>query len=167
VDVRVVAATHRDLAAMVEAGTFRRDLYYRLRVGWIELPPLRERGEDVLLLANHVLSQLRKPRAVRLSREARACLLAHRWPGNVRELQNVIGVAAALAENGVIAPEHLDLPAAGRPAGSSYHHRVDAFRRELLIEELAACSGDRNETARRLGLTRQGLYYLMRQLGID
>ncbi|HEX7186533.1 MAG TPA: sigma 54-interacting transcriptional regulator [Thermoanaerobaculia bacterium] len=166
VDVRAVAATHRDLAAMVEAGTFRRDLYYRLRVGWIELPPLRERGEDVLLLADRVLSRLRNPRGSRLSREARACLLAHRWPGNVRELQNVLGVAAALAENGVIGPEHLDLPIAERPAGASYHHRVDAFRRELLIEELAACGGDRNETARRLGLTRQGLSYLMRQLGL-
>jgi transcriptional regulator with GAF, ATPase, and Fis domain len=166
VDVRVLAATHRDLAQMVAARTFREDLYYRLRGGTVELPPLRDRGNDVLLIADRFLARLRSPRPVRLSREARAGLLGHRWPGNVRELQNVLGTAAALADDGIIRPEHLELPGAQGAASTMYHQRLDAVRRSLVQEELAACGGNRAEAARRLGLSRQALSYLVRQLGI-
>jgi tetratricopeptide (TPR) repeat protein len=123
VDVRVVAATHRDLAAMVAEGSFRRDLYYRLKGAAIELPPLRDRGDDVLALAEHLLARLagRRPGAAapRLGRPAAARLLAHDWPGNVRELENVLAVAATLAaaDGGTILPEHLELPAAGSGGG--------------------------------------------------
>jgi len=165
VNVRVLAATHRDLARMVQEGTFRRDLFYRLRVGSVELPPLRDRGDDVLHIADHFLARLRGPAPARLSREARARLLAYRWPGNVRELENVLAVAAALAGDGPIRLEHLELPAAGAAPEAPYHQQVDAFRRSLIARALAEC-GNRAEAARRLGISRQALSYLIRQLGL-
>ncbi len=173
VDVRVVAATHRDLAAAVAAGTFREDLFYRLKVGSVELPPLRERGDDILLLAEHCLARQRGPGFVpTLSRRARELLLAHPFPGNVRELENVLAVAAALAGGGIIEPEHLGLPEPPDSAVSageegSYHRKIEDYRRQLLIEELAACRGNQAEAARRLGLSRQGLSYLARQLRLS
>ena len=172
VDVRIVAATHRDLAAAVGAGSFRQDLFYRLNVGTVELPPLRERGRDVLLLAEHFLAASgaeRPPQPSRhLSRAAAARLLAHRWPGNVRELQNVLAVAALLAQSGTIEPEHLDLPAARSEGGREpgYHHQIDELRRRLVSEALAASGGNQAAAARRLGVSRQALSYLVRQLGL-
>jgi two-component system NtrC family response regulator len=166
VNVRVLAATHRDLARMVEEGTFRRDLFFRLRVGSIILPPLRDRGDDVLLIADHVLARLGGRQPARLSREARSRLLAHSWPGNVRELGNVLAVAAALAGDGLIGPEHLEMPTAAAAPEASYHQQVDAFRRRLVSEALEEC-GNRAEAARRLGISRQALSYLIRQLGLD
>ncbi len=170
VDVRVVAATHRDLTAMVAAGSFREDLYYRLNVGSVELPPLRERGRDVVLLAESFLAGRGEASPPpRLSRAAAARLLAHRWSGNVRELQNVLSVAALLAEHGVIEPAHLDLPLltaadGGRAAG--YHQQIDDMRRRLVSEALAASGGRQAAAARRLGISRQALSYLVRQLGM-
>jgi transcriptional regulator with PAS, ATPase and Fis domain len=167
VDVRVVAATHRDLARMVGEGTFRQDLFYRLKVGSVVLPPLRERGDDVLLLADHTLSRLRLSRPVRLSREARSRLLAYRWPGNVRELQNVLTVAATLATDGVIGPAHLELPEAAEDPAAAYHREIEALRRRLIERELAACDGNLAEAARRLGMSRQGLSYQVRRLRLS
>jgi len=166
VDVRVLAATHRALARMVEEGTFRRDLYYRLRVGCVELPPLRDRGDDVLRIADHILARLRGRPPARLSREARARLIAYRWPGNVRELENVLAVAAALAADGPIEPEHLELPTGAGAPEAPYHQQVDALRRRLVAQALEEC-GNRAEAARRLGISRQALSYLIRQLGLD
>ncbi len=170
VDVRVVTATHRDLGAMVREGSFRQDLFYRLRGAVIELPPLRDRGGDVLLLAEHLLSKIAGPGpAPRLTPASRARLLAHRWPGNVRELENTLGVAAALSSGGVIEPEHLELPDPGArevPAGD-YHRRVEDYRRRLIEEARAACPGNQAEAARRLGLSRQALSYLIRSLGLS
>ncbi|HWM93228.1 MAG TPA: sigma 54-interacting transcriptional regulator [Thermoanaerobaculia bacterium] len=169
VNVRVLAATHRDLGTMVSEKTFRQDLYYRLKGGSVSLPPLRDRGEDVLLLAERFL--LHRPRPLHLSREARSLLLAHPWPGNIRELQNVLSVAAALAGgnggdggNGVIEPRHLELPQAREAPEGSYHQQVEALRRRLITEALAACGGNHAEAARRLGLSRQSISYLIRQL---
>ena len=171
VDVRLLAATHRDLAGMVAAGSFRRDLFFRLRVGCVEMPALRERGDDLLRIADHLLDRLaqrdRGRPPARLSREARASLLAHRWPGNVRELENVLSVGAALAGGGVIEPAHLELPAAAgsEPAGS-YHQQVDALRRRLVAEALEDCAGNYTRVAGRLGVSRQAVSYLIRQLGL-
>ncbi len=172
VDVRVLAATHRDLAGMVTAGSFRRDLYFRLRVGCVEMPALRDRGDDLLRIADHLLDRLaqrdRGRPPARLSREARASLLAHRWPGNVRELENVLSVGAALAGGGVIEPAHLELPSAvgSEPAGS-YHQQVDALRRRLVAEALEDCAGNYTRVAGRLGVSRQAVSYLIRQLGLE
>ncbi len=169
VNVRILAATHRDLAQMVEEGSFRRDLYFRLRVGCVELPPLRERGDDVLRLAEHFLSRLsgsRPGKVLKLSSAACACLRAHRWPGNVRELQNVLALAAALAGDGAIEPEHLELPAViGSPRGS-YHQQIAAERRRLVAEAWSKFPGNLNAGAHWLGISRQAYSYHLRQLGL-
>jgi DNA-binding NtrC family response regulator len=168
VDVRVLAATHRDLSRMIEDGTFRRDLYFRLRVGSVHLPPLRERGEDLLPLAEAVLRQKGLyARDLRVSPAAWAVLRRYDWPGNVRELENVLRLAAALAGGDLIRPEHLDLPVPAEANESTYHQRVDALRRRLVAEAMSAAAGNRTEAARRLGLSRQALSYLVRQLGLS
>ncbi|MCL4839327.1 MAG: sigma-54 dependent transcriptional regulator, partial [Thermoanaerobaculia bacterium] len=168
IDVRLVAATHRDLAAMVRAGSFREDLYFRLKVARVELPPLRERGDDVLLLAETLLARAAGPGPpVRLSREARARLLAHRWPGNVRELENVLRFAAALAESGTIQPADLDLGEPGAPEAphgpGEYHRRLEALRRRLVEEAMRAAGGRQAAAARWLGVSRQTLSYLLQR----
>jgi sigma-54-dependent transcriptional regulator len=165
VDVRLVTATHRDLDRMVREGRFREDLYYRLKVATVSLPPLRERGRDLILLARHVLAHHPgAAKAPRLSAEARRHLAGYSWPGNIRELENVLRVAVALAEDGTIRPQHLDLPRRERAPRTDYHRQVEAFRRRLVEEALAAGEGNRAEAARRLGLSRQALSYLVRQL---
>ncbi|HEX2252652.1 MAG TPA: sigma 54-interacting transcriptional regulator, partial [Thermoanaerobaculia bacterium] len=183
IDVRLVAATHRDLATLVADGAFRQDLYYRLKGAVVTLPPLRQRGDDVLHLADHLLAghpagrpPVGEPRAggdaaaPRLTAEARRRLRAHAWPGNVRELQQVLAVAAALAaaDGGEIRPEHLDLPTprADAPA-AGYHQQVESFRRRLVTEALEATSGHQAQAARRLGLSRQAMSYLVRELGVE
>jgi two-component system NtrC family response regulator len=165
IDVRVVAATHRDLELMVDKGEFRADLYYRLRVGRVRLPPLRDRGEDVLLLAKAFLAAAGH-RPARLSTAARARLVDYHWPGNVRELKNVLEVATALADDGRIGAELLDLPAAGESASWGYHERLRRFRRSMVAEALDASDGNRAAAARKLGLSRQALSYLVRRLEI-
>lgn len=169
VDVRIVAATHRDLAQMVENGTFRQDLYFRLKVATILLPPLRERGQDVFLLAQHFLERKSAARVLKLAPSARARLLAHPWPGNVRELENVMELARVLVEGATIEAEHLDLPIVKpetTPRGA-YHTQLESFRRNLVMEALSASNGNQAEAARRLDLTRQALSYLVRQLKLS
>ncbi|HEV3075656.1 MAG TPA: sigma 54-interacting transcriptional regulator [Thermoanaerobaculia bacterium] len=188
VDVRVLAATHRDLERAVAGGTFREDLFYRLKVGAVDLPPLRERGDDVLQLADLFLSRHRPPPPPRLAAATRDRLRAHSWPGNVRELENVLRLAAALAGGGIIQPEHLELPRAAESAppadaaaashrsgesgavppaaAGSYHRQVESLRRQLVVEAIAAAAGNHAEAARRLGISRQALSYLVRQLGL-
>jgi transcriptional regulator with GAF, ATPase, and Fis domain len=165
VDVRVVAATHRRLEALIERGAFRHDLYYRLNVATVRLPPLRERGDDVLLLAQHFLSM--HDRRLRLARDAELLLLGCAWPGNVRELRSVLQVAAAMHEgDGWLLARDLELPRASR-AVASYHGALDAERRRLLGEALSASGGRRAEAARRLGITPQAVSYLVRRFGIE
>jgi transcriptional regulator with AAA-type ATPase domain len=161
INVRVLAATHRDLAIMVETKTFRLDLYHRLRVGRVELPPLRNRGEDVLRLAERFLERS----GAQLSREARSSLCGHSWPGNIRELQNVLSAAVALAGGRIIHPEHLELPEAGPPPGLSYQEQVDAARRRAIFGALEECGGNQSAAARRLGLSRQGFHHILQDLG--
>ena len=165
VDVRIIAATHRDLEKMVDRGEFRQDLFFRLKVATIHLPPLRDRGEDVLLLVEHFLSRRRPTR--RLAADARARILAHAWPGNVRELNNVLEVAMALAEDSEVRSEHIDLPASAKTAKRDYHQLVKQYRTDLVSEALAQAGGGRAAAARSLGLTRQALSYLVKQLGLS
>jgi transcriptional regulator with PAS, ATPase and Fis domain len=181
VDVRVVAASNRALPREVAAGRFREDLYYRLAVFRIALPPLRERGEDVLPLAAHFLrrhgARDAKP-GCHLSREAADLLLAHTWPGNVRELENEMQRALALAEPGeAIAVRHLSdrLQETLRPlAAATRADAPDSLRAQLARAEawllrraLEAHAGRRAATARALGITREGLYKKMRRFGIE
>lgn len=165
VDVRVITATHRDLEQMVSQGEFRRDLFFRLKVATIGLPPLRGRGRDVLLLADHFLA--RHHGAGGLTESARSRLLAYKWPGNVRELKNVVDVAVAMAGDRDIQGEDLDLPEQTASAKGDYHQLVLQYRTDLITEALSQTGGNRAAAARRLGLTRQALSYLVRRLGLS
>ncbi|HRC84429.1 MAG TPA: sigma 54-interacting transcriptional regulator, partial [Thermoanaerobaculia bacterium] len=164
VKVRLVAATHRDLAQMVSEGTFRQDLYFRLKVAAVKLPALRERLDDLPALCRHFLRKLLPGGS--LSKAAEQALASYRWPGNIRELGNVLAVAAALAEGegGWIEPHHLDLETKARATSTSdFHTQLDSFRRQLIQQALEASGGNQAEAARRLGLTRQALSYLVRR----
>ena len=154
--VRVISATNADLRAMVAAGSFREDLYYRLNVIEVALPGLAERSDDVLPLAEHFLAG-----KARLNEAAREALLAHRWPGNVRELKNVIARAALLAEDGLITAERLGLVAAPGLARS-----LDEPSREAVQAALARADGVVSRAAQSLGLSRQALYRRLERYGL-
>jgi two-component system response regulator AtoC len=171
VDVRLVSATARSLERAVEEGAFREDLYYRIKVATLALPPLRDRGADVALLARHFLDKCAAEYgkgAVKLTGAASAALRACRWPGNVRQLENTIREAVALADVGATLDRDSfpGLPAVRDEAKGSYRERVDAFRRRTVEEALARSAGNRTHAARELGLTRQALLYLIRELGV-
>ncbi|MCS6798427.1 MAG: sigma 54-interacting transcriptional regulator, partial [Myxococcota bacterium] len=173
VDVRIVSATHRDLRARVAQGTFREDLFYRLAVVTVWLPPLRERPEDIPPLVAALLERHAPGRRIRVSAEAMRCLQSHPWPGNVRELENELRRALLMATD-VIDVEHLSeslrLDPAGRalppPAASSLRAQIDALERRLVRDALAATGGNQSQAARRLGISRYGLLKMMRRLGI-
>jgi len=179
VDLRVVAATHRHLEAEVAAGRFRADLWYRLQVIAIDVPPLRERTGDVALLAGHFLQQHAIGRGKRLSAAALAALEACAWPGNVRQLRNTIQRAIALSEGELIGPEHLGLDLARGPAPQTVtgapvaidwdgplELAVAQLEAAMLQHALDATGGNRSEAARRLGLSRQQLYRKLAQFGM-
>jgi len=171
VDVRVVAATHRDLAEEVRAGRFREDLLYRLDVVKLRIPPLRERPEDVPVLARHFLDRFSRRFGVAPLRVPDALfdrLAAHAWPGNVRELENAIEGLVALSP-----AEGLDLsllPGAGATAAEGpplpLKERVQAYERGLVVEALRAARGNRTEAARRLGVSRVTLHDKLRRYGL-
>ena len=154
--VRVLSATNADLKAMVRQGSFREDLYYRLDVFEIHLPPLAERSADIVPLAEHFLAG----RAT-LGEPARDALLAHAWPGNVRELKNAIERAALLAQGGPITPAQLGLPAQA-PSPRS----LDEPSRDAVVAALAAANGMVSRAAQALGLSRQALYRRMERYGL-
>jgi DNA-binding NtrC family response regulator len=178
-DIRFVAATNRDLRAAVRDGLFRLDLYYRLDVVSITLPPLRERAGDVPALAQHFLERHRrelKRELTGITPDALACLRRYSWPGNVRELENVIERATVLAEGPEITAR--DLPAELREAGAAggdglarepartYHAAVEEFKRGLIASTLRKTGGNRTRAARLLGLQRTYLARLIRDLGL-
>jgi Nif-specific regulatory protein len=173
VDFRLIAATNRDLKTEVEGGRFRQDLFYRLNVVPISLPPLRERGEDVLLLAQHFLELFSKQqvKAVRgLSAESRELLLRHPWPGNVRELENAMARAVALAdEGGAIEPLLFGLGAPVTRRWDGQHtlrETLDAVEAETIREALRQCESTVSRAARALGVSRQHLHNRMNAHGI-
>jgi DNA-binding NtrC family response regulator len=174
VDVRLVCATHRDLEAMIKRGEFREDLYYRLNVIQMHLPPLRERGGGILLLAHHLLQQICEEfgkKVTRFSRLAIEAMDEYAWPGNVRELENVIRRAVVLTEGSVIEVWHL--PAKLREGmdstqtARSYEEELRDFKRRLVIRTLQKCNGNKVETARALGLARGYLHRLIHDLKIQ
>lgn len=169
IDVRLVAATHRDLPALVAEGRFRADLYYRLAVVPVVLPPLRERLADIVPLAEHFLASFGK----RLSAGAAARLLAYPWPGNVRELRNVVERAAVLVRGGLIAPEEIDLPGAVTVETNSTDDEdadlpsaVARLERRMIARALVAEGGNRSRAAKRLGIQRQLLYAKIERYGL-
>jgi DNA-binding NtrC family response regulator len=177
-DVRIIAATNRDLERAVEEGAFREDLYYRLNVVTIAVPPLRERREDVPELAEHLLRKLARERRLpqgELSAGALERLQAHDWPGNVRELEHALERALVLSHGGRIAPEHLALATETRPApdvlagvpfDKGMHEAVAELERRLIERALAAAGGNRTRAAQILKINRRLLYDKLRELGI-
>jgi DNA-binding NtrC family response regulator len=174
VDVRVVAATHRDLAEETRQGRFREDLYYRLDVFRIRVPPLRERRGDIPLLVRHALDRLEErsqgsvPRS--LSRAAIRRLSAYAWPGNVRELLSAVQSAAIRAGDREIGVEHLPgvVRGAGEPRADRYRPpSLPADERSAILQALRATDGHRARTAEMLGMSRTTLWRRIRELGID
>jgi PAS domain S-box-containing protein len=167
-DVRIVAATNRDLSGLIASGAFRSDLYYRLNVVRIKLPPLRERIEDVPLLAEHFIRRFnaKQRRGVAgLSPRALTLLMRHPWPGNVRELENIIEHAFVMCRGGLIQPDHLpgDLKARPRAEGPS---PLASAERDVLREVLAR-NPDREAAARELGLHRTTLWRKLKRHGLS
>jgi two-component system response regulator HydG len=178
VDTRFVCATNRDLELEVNAGRFRRDLYYRLAVLHIELPPLSARGDDVVLLAEHFLSLLQgsKRRIQGISEEALHLLRQHNWPGNIRELRNAMERSVALARGDVI--QAIDLPpqiqksrgnqsAAFTTDGTTHSSILGGAEREYIASLLERNKGNVARSAREAGLSRQGLHKLLKKHGLD
>jgi two-component system NtrC family response regulator len=170
VDVRVVSATHRDLAERVTAGSFRDDLYYRLAEIMLELPPLRDRPGDAILIARDLLARLAEElgkQRLSLTPEALAAIDAYAWPGNVRELQNRLKRAIIMAESRRIGRADLDLAADEEDYGL-LNLRQGRERAEIaaLRRALARAEGNISKTARLLGISRPTLYDLLRAHGL-
>jgi DNA-binding NtrC family response regulator len=177
VDVRVLAATNKDLTAEAEAGRFREDLYYRLAVVLIHVPSLRDRKEDIPALADRFLEEacLRNGRRrMSFSREAYLVLQSHEWPGNVRELKNLVERVVILCDGPLLGPGEVQsvLPGARPPRterardGATFHELVEDAEREIILSALSGHAENVTETARALGLERSHLYKKMRGLGI-
>jgi two-component system response regulator HydG len=179
VDVRILAATHADLEQRVRDGTFREDLYYRLKVVTLRVPPLRERPEDVDTLFAHFLERYEARFGVgplHVPDEVRRRVRAHRWPGNVRELENAVESLVALAVDGVLDASLLPDPALHTPTdalpepadgqGRGLRERLDAYERAILVQTLEDCGGNRTEAARRLGIGRATLHEKLHKHGL-
>jgi two-component system response regulator HydG len=177
VDVRILAATHRDLEKLVAEGRFREDLYYRLRVVRLHIPPLRERPEDIPLLASHFVESAARRFGLpppRMSPSLVARLCAHAFPGNVRELENAMESLVAMSAEGELDEAVLPLPAnpgaaRGEPDDAehgSLKRRVDAYERGLIAAALAQAGGNRSEAARALGLSRGTLHDKLAKHGL-
>lgn len=173
-NIRLIAATNRNLQEAIEAGEFRKDLYYRLNVVTVWMPALRERKEDIALLAEHFLAKARKKCKTpikEISEEAKACLVNYDWPGNVRELENAIERAVVLGTGEAMLPD--DLPETvlecGAQAGDStanYHGAIKDSKRQLVLQALQQTKGNYIEAAKILGIHPNSLLRLIRNLGI-
>jgi two-component system response regulator PilR (NtrC family) len=185
VDVRILSATHKPLADMVRDGRFRQDLFYRINVIEVNVPPLRDRREDIPLLAGHVLDRLaaanRTPRTV-LAEDALTAIASYSFPGNVRELENILERATALCENGRIRAEDLGLPAPDSPraeaepegtplpepeSGISLETYMDEIEKQAIVRALEKTRWNRTAAAKYLGITFRALRYKLKKLGLD
>jgi DNA-binding NtrC family response regulator len=174
VDIRLIAATSRNLEQAVSEGTFREDLYYRLNVIAIDMPPLRDRRQDIPALVEHFLRRRQHP--VAITPAALNLLCEHDWPGNVRELENTIERAAILARSGVIDEENIDLRSAKRTGEANWEERIPlqngwkanlaAVEKAMISRALSAAGGNKSKAAGILGIHRRLLYEKMREHGI-
>jgi Nif-specific regulatory protein len=173
-NVRVITATHRDLEQEVRDGKFRQDLYYRLNVVGIALPPLRERREDIPLFVDHFVAQFSRQlgkRVVAVAPDARLRLMLYDWPGNVRELQNVIERAVVMSDSEVLTCEDLpeallELRSPEEPGLGGYHLAVNDFKRRVLVSAVREADGNLAAAARKLGLHPNYLHRLVRNMNL-
>jgi len=175
VDVRVIAATNRDLEKAIQEGAFREDLFYRLNVISCTLPPLRERREDIPLLASHFAAHFGRQlgrRVAGFTPEARACLQRYSWPGNVRELSNAVERAVVLGEDDLIRPEDLPetvleaVPTVGRAPVTPYHHTVNEAKKRSILGAVEQAGGNLTKAAELLGLNGNYLHRLINNLDL-
>lgn len=176
VDVRIISATHRVLAELVQQGNFRQDLYYRLNVISLSMPPLREMRDDIEEVANQLLTRLRGDAKIKFSPEALKALTHYDFPGNVRELENIIERALALCTGGLITPDDLQLTPAelvksegksGMAGKYPLGEYLDRIEREAILEALSQTGFNRTAAAKLLGVTFRALRYRMERLGIS
>jgi transcriptional regulator with PAS, ATPase and Fis domain len=176
VDVRFIASTNKNLEKMVEEGSFREDLFYRLNVFTLHLPPLRERKEDIPLLVDYFLQQLAKP--VEISSLALQMLMAYAWPGNIRELTNTIESAAVITENGFIEPAHLPGKISGMfdqqiatgiklPTDIPLDERLSEIEKSMIIEALHKTGGVQIRAAELLGVSQRSLWHRIKKHNVD
>jgi len=172
-EARIIAATNRNLSEMVKAGTFRQDLFYRIQVVQIDLPPLRERMDDIALLAEHFIShfnQLLNKQITTISPDAMACLIAHDWPGNVRELENIIERAFVICPDTVIELHHLPIALQTATVSGESHLDMQSHRhsheRQLILNALERNHYNRTAAARDLGIHKTTLYRKISALAI-
>jgi transcriptional regulator with PAS, ATPase and Fis domain len=176
VDVRFIASTNQNLEKMVQEGAFREDLYYRLNVFTLHLPPLRERKEDIPLLVDRFLQNL--PKKVEISSIALQMIMAYSWPGNIRELKNVIESAAVIAENGFIEPAQLPGSITGPfnttysdevslPANLSLDQRINEIEKSMIIEALRKTGGVQVRATELLGINQRSLWHRIKKHKID
>jgi transcriptional regulator with GAF, ATPase, and Fis domain len=175
VDIRLIAATNRDLASAVKAGTFRQDLYYRLNVVSIVIPPLRDRREDISLLSSYFASKLGakcKRRVLGISPEAQKCLLHYDWPGNIRELENAIERAVVLGSSEVVLLEDLPeslletQPLPMEAVGTGFHSAITELKKKLIINAIKDAGGNYTDAAKKLGVNPTYLHRLIRNLNL-
>ena len=176
VDVRILSATHKDLGALVEQGNFREDLYYRINVIELRVPPLRERGEDILMLAHHILQRLSDEQGIPLpdlSADARGVLLEYGFPGNVRELENILERALALCAEELIDVDDLqlraqsDAPTATADADASLGTQLEEIERDAIVKALEQTRYNKTAAAKLLGMSFRALRYRIKKLGIE
>jgi len=176
IDVRIVAATNQDLRAALEQGTFREDLYYRLNVVPINIPPLRERREDIPFLAEHFVQKLAAQSGSRVESISDAAiqrLMGYHWPGNVRELENVIERSLVMCTGTRLDAPDIRLDTAPRARPQTVENflpegmTLDEFEKAILREALRRAEGNKSQAARLLGLSRNALRYRLSQMGIE
>jgi transcriptional regulator with PAS, ATPase and Fis domain len=172
VDIRFIAATNKNLPEMIKNGTFREDLYFRLNVFSINIPPLRERKEDIMLLANYFMKTL--PCKLRLSNSALQKIIDYSWPGNIRELKNVLEQASILNEDGIIKPHHLpaiiwqNAPDISNPDDRMpINDKLNLIEKEIIIEALRKTGGIQVKAANILGINQRSLWHRIKKLDID
>ena len=170
-DIRVLAATNRDLEAEIAAGRFREDLYYRLNVVNVHLPPLRERGDDILVIARYLLTRYAaeyRSSVKGFSPNAAIAMKKHRWPGNIRELENRLKKAIVLADKALLGPEDMDLGEGVLPPILPLQEAKEKFQRDYINEILALNNGNRTKTARDLGVDPRTVFrHLEKEEGGD
>ena len=167
VDIRVISATNRDLKSAIESGSFREDLFFRLAVITVDAPPLRERGDDVIEIADHILGQ--GTAAITMTKVARECLKNYHWPGNVRELLNVLEQAVILGDGRKISPSDLppDIRKKGRGRMSFRLKPVAEVEKQYIFRVLEESEGNKAKAASILGISRETLYQKLRQYDKD
>jgi len=181
IDVRILSATHKNLEILVEEGKFRQDLYYRINVIEVDVPPLRERTEDIEQLTEQILTRLTAVSGLGrpcLSNSALQILKGYSFPGNVRELENILERAMALCENEVIEAEDLQLPKERKTEffvensiavgdGISLEARLDSIEKEAILQALEQTNNNKTAAAKLLGMTFRSLRYRLKKLGLE